>query len=207
MAIDGFESCHLALNIYGIRLFSNFFGLLPPNIALPNLVAPGDFHLFLSLLVAVVANKGTSVYNEIGNHLTSKNFKMAALEKFRDEDRGCSEVQKVIKGSYNCYMLTCISYVRFSQAAEGTIKTLSEVLKDMRRGDVLDILEGRHDSGFDSGFGSQSLSFNKSEGNVCASIDLELKDVIFGPLGLLQQFSNCKLLKGFLSYLGSPHWY
>ena len=99
--------------------------------------------------------------------MTSKNFKMAALEKFRDEDRGYSEVHKVIKGSYNCYMLTCISYVRFSQAAEGTIKTLSEVLFDMRRGDVLDILEGRHDSGFDSGFGSQSLSFNKSEGNVC----------------------------------------
>ncbi|KAM7449939.1 Nuclear factorNF-kappa-B p105 subunit [Porites harrisoni] len=49
------------------------------------------------------------------------------------------------------------------EAAEGTIKTLSEVLFDMRRGDVLDILEGRHDSGFDSGFGSQSLSFNKSE--------------------------------------------
>lgn len=49
------------------------------------------------------------------------------------------------------------------EAAEGTIKTLREVLFDMRRGDVLDILEGRHDSGFDSGFGSQSLSFNKSE--------------------------------------------
>ena len=99
--------------------------------------------------------------------MTSQKFKMAALEKFRDEDRGYSEVHKVIKGSYNCYMLTCISYVRFSQAAEGTIKTLREVLFDMRRGDVLDILEGRHDSGFDSGFGSQSLSFNKSEGNVC----------------------------------------
>lgn len=64
-------------------------------------------------------------------------------------------------------MLSCIAYVRFSQAAEGTIKTLSKVLEEMRRGDVLDILEGRHDSGFDSGFGSQSLSFNKSEGNVC----------------------------------------
>lgn len=63
MAIDGFESCHLALNVYGIRLYSSFFDLLPSNIALPNLVAPGDFHLFLSLLVAVVANKGTSVYN------------------------------------------------------------------------------------------------------------------------------------------------
>lgn len=50
MAIAGFESCHLALNVYGIRLYSNFFDLLPPNIALPNLVAPGDFHLFLSFL-------------------------------------------------------------------------------------------------------------------------------------------------------------
>lgn len=60
-----------------------------------------------------------------------------------------------------------IPYVRFSQAAEGTIETLSKVLEEMRRGDVLDILQGRHDSGFDSGFGSQSLSFNKSEGNVC----------------------------------------
>ena len=131
---------------------------------------------------------------------------MAALAKFRDEDRGYSEVHKV-KGSYNCYMLTWISYARFSQAAEGTIKTLREVLFHMRRADVLDILEGRHDSGFDSGFGSQSLSFNKSEGNVCAFIDLELKDVIFGPLGLLQQFSNCKLLKDFLNCLGSSHWY
>lgn len=104
-------------------------------------------------------------------------------------------------------MLSFISYVRFSQAAEGTIENLSKALEEMRRGDVLDILQDRHDSGFDSGFGSQSLSFNKSEGNVCASIDLELKDVIFGPLGLLQQFSNCKLLKNFRSYLGSPHWY
>ena len=132
---------------------------------------------------------------------------MAALKKFRDENRGYSEVHKVIKRSYNCCMLSCISYVRFSQAAEGTIENLSKALEEMRRGDVLDILQDRHDSGFDSGFGSQSLSFNKSEGNVCASIDLELKDVIFGPLGLLQQFSNCKLLKNFLSYLGSPHWY
>lgn len=93
---------------------------------------------------------------------------MAALEKFRDENRGYSEVHKVIKRSYNCCMLSYyIPYVRFSQAAEGTIETLSKVLEEMRRGDVLDILQGRHDSGFDSGFGSQSLSFNKSEGNVC----------------------------------------
>ncbi|XP_073234456.1 nuclear factor NF-kappa-B p105 subunit-like [Porites lutea] len=49
------------------------------------------------------------------------------------------------------------------EAAEGTIENLSKVLEEMRRGDVLDILQGRHDSGFDSGFGSQSLSFNKSE--------------------------------------------
>lgn len=43
---------------------------------------------------------------------------------------------------------------------------LREVLYDMRRGDVLEILdkESRHDSGFDSGFGSQSLSINRSEG-------------------------------------------
>lgn len=39
----------------------------------------------------------------------------------------------------------------------------------MRRGDVLEILDGRksplsHDSGFDSGLGSQSLSANRSEG-------------------------------------------
>ena len=46
------------------------------------------------------------------------------------------------------------------------MEKLREVLYDMRRGDVLEILdqESRHDSGFDSGFGSQSLSINRSEG-------------------------------------------
>lgn len=45
------------------------------------------------------------------------------------------------------------------------MKTLRKVLYDMRRGDVLEILdEGRHDSGFDSGLGSQSLSISRSEG-------------------------------------------
>ena len=46
------------------------------------------------------------------------------------------------------------------------MEKLREVLYDMRRGDVLEILdqETRHDSGFDSGFGSQSLSINRSEG-------------------------------------------
>lgn len=51
------------------------------------------------------------------------------------------------------------------EAADGTMKKLREVLYNMRRGDVLEILdkESRHDSGFDSGFGSQSLSINTSE--------------------------------------------
>ena len=58
---------------------------------------------------------------------------------------------------------------RFSQAADGSINTLRQVLRDMRRGDVLEILDGRksplaYDSGFDSGLGSQSLSVNRSEG-------------------------------------------
>lgn len=48
------------------------------------------------------------------------------------------------------------------------MEKLREVLYDMRRGDVLEILDQesrhRHDSGFDSGFGSQSLSINRSEG-------------------------------------------
>lgn len=45
------------------------------------------------------------------------------------------------------------------------MKKLREVLYDMRRGDVLEILDQeRNDSGFDSGFGSQSLSLNRSEG-------------------------------------------
>ena len=46
------------------------------------------------------------------------------------------------------------------------MEKLREVLYDMRRGDVLEILdqESKHDSGFDSGFGSQSLSINRSEG-------------------------------------------
>lgn len=53
------------------------------------------------------------------------------------------------------------------EAADGTMEKLREVLYDMRRGDVLEILdkESRHDSGFDSGFGSQSLSINRSEGD------------------------------------------
>ena len=61
-------------------------------------------------------------------------------------------------------------YFFFStQAADGSIKTLRQVLYDMRRGDVLEILDGRkspltHDSGFDSGLGSQSLSASRSEG-------------------------------------------
>ena len=48
------------------------------------------------------------------------------------------------------------------------MKTLRQVLTDMRRGDVLEALDegSRHDSGFDSGFGSQSLSINRSEGEV-----------------------------------------
>ncbi|XP_020612522.1 nuclear factor NF-kappa-B p100 subunit-like [Orbicella faveolata] len=54
------------------------------------------------------------------------------------------------------------------EAADGSIKTLRQVLRDMRRGDVLEILDGRksplsHDSGFDSGLGSQSLSAYRSE--------------------------------------------
>ena len=62
-----------------------------------------------------------------------------------------------------------VSFIPFTQAADGSIKTLRKVLYDMRRGDVLEILEDRksplaHDSGFDSGLGSQSLSVNKSEG-------------------------------------------
>ena len=38
----------------------------------------------------------------------------------------------------------------------------------MRRGDVLEILDGhgRQDSGFDSGLGSQSLSASRSEGKI-----------------------------------------
>lgn len=45
------------------------------------------------------------------------------------------------------------------------MKKLREVLYDMCRGDVLEILDReRNDSGFDSGFGSQSLSLNRSEG-------------------------------------------
>ena len=46
------------------------------------------------------------------------------------------------------------------------MEKLREVLYDMRRGDVLEILdqESKRDSGFDSGFGSQSLSINRSEG-------------------------------------------
>lgn len=48
------------------------------------------------------------------------------------------------------------------------MKTLRQVLTDMRRGDVLEALDegSRHDSGFDSGFGSQFLSINRSEGEV-----------------------------------------
>lgn len=51
------------------------------------------------------------------------------------------------------------------EAADGNIKTLRQVLYDMRRGDVLEILDGhgRQDSGFDSGLGSQSLSASRSE--------------------------------------------
>lgn len=51
------------------------------------------------------------------------------------------------------------------EAADGNMKSLRKVLYDMRRGDVLEILdEGcRHDSGFDSGLGSQSLSITRSE--------------------------------------------
>lgn len=52
------------------------------------------------------------------------------------------------------------------QAADGNIKTLRQVLYDMRRGDVLEILDGRQDSGFDSGLGSQSLSASRSEGEI-----------------------------------------
>ena len=45
----------------------------------------------------------------------------------------------------------------------------------MRRGDVLEILDGRksplsHDSGFDSGLGSQSLSAYRSEGEATIPI-------------------------------------
>ncbi|KAJ7381140.1 Nuclear factor NF-kappa-B p105 subunit [Desmophyllum pertusum] len=49
------------------------------------------------------------------------------------------------------------------EAADGSVKTLRQVLHDMRRGDVLEILQDRHDSGFDSGLGSQSLSASRSE--------------------------------------------
>ncbi|XP_078366707.1 nuclear factor NF-kappa-B p105 subunit-like [Oculina patagonica] len=48
------------------------------------------------------------------------------------------------------------------EAADGSIKTLRQVLHDMRRGDVLEILEERNDSGFDSGLGSHSLSASRS---------------------------------------------
>ena len=59
-----------------------------------------------------------------------------------------------------------------SQAADGNMKTLRKVIYDMRRGDVLEILdEGRQDSGFDSGFGSQSLSISRSEGEQMKSLE------------------------------------
>ena len=80
------------------------------------------------------------------------------------------------KSMYHCFMCSTMtredqSLVTFfsTQAADGSIKTLRQVLYDMRRGDVLEILDGRkspltHDSGFDSGLGSQSLSASRSEG-------------------------------------------
>ena len=71
------------------------------------------------------------------------------------------------------------------QAADGNMKTLRQVLCDMRRGDVLEIIDdGRQDSGFDSGLGSQSLSISRSEGEWKTN-DFCMKGKAHVPLSLL----------------------